>query len=304
MAERFDPYHKWLGIPPSQQPPHHYRLLGLEAFEADRDVIESAANQRMAYLQELAVGEHLKESQQLLNEVAAARRCLLNAQQKAAYDAQLRASLPAGGPAPPVWTVSDGDREADLAALPSARRAGSRGAAAGAGAKASASRAALAKSRSGQKQTDSLFTWLAVGIGAAVLLGAGAILLSLNATAPRPTTPTPAAPRTEVTFRWDIRHRQQAVLVIDGKARTVPETEEFTLPLAPGKHDFVFRRDGFQDNKESVTLRAGEPRKVEVGQWYKPLPRVVGPVGLPPAPTSPPGSSSSSSKSTPPRKSK
>ena len=30
----FDPYHKWLGIPPKQQPPDHYRLLGVErAFE-------------------------------------------------------------------------------------------------------------------------------------------------------------------------------------------------------------------------------------------------------------------------------
>ncbi len=29
----FDPYHKWLGIPPDEQPANHYRLLGLELFE-------------------------------------------------------------------------------------------------------------------------------------------------------------------------------------------------------------------------------------------------------------------------------
>jgi hypothetical protein len=32
MAADFDPYHKWLGIPPPQQPPHHYRLLGIDLY--------------------------------------------------------------------------------------------------------------------------------------------------------------------------------------------------------------------------------------------------------------------------------
>lgn len=27
MGVPFDPYHKWLGIPPKDQPPNHYRLL-------------------------------------------------------------------------------------------------------------------------------------------------------------------------------------------------------------------------------------------------------------------------------------
>ena len=25
----FDPYHRWLGIPPEEQPADHYRLLGI-----------------------------------------------------------------------------------------------------------------------------------------------------------------------------------------------------------------------------------------------------------------------------------
>jgi hypothetical protein len=29
MAGPFDPYHRWLGIPPQEQPPNHYRLLAL-----------------------------------------------------------------------------------------------------------------------------------------------------------------------------------------------------------------------------------------------------------------------------------
>src|SRR5262249_17485271 len=99
MSDQFDPYHKWLGIPPTQQPPTHYRLLGIEAFESDREVIDAAANQRMAYLQDLAGGEHIAATQALLNEVSAARRCLLNPAQKAAYDATLRAKMgQASGP--------------------------------------------------------------------------------------------------------------------------------------------------------------------------------------------------------------
>lgn len=27
MFAPFDPYHRWLGIPPSEQPANHYRLL-------------------------------------------------------------------------------------------------------------------------------------------------------------------------------------------------------------------------------------------------------------------------------------
>ena len=35
MAESFDAYHRWLGIPSKDQPPNHYRLLTLEPFESD-----------------------------------------------------------------------------------------------------------------------------------------------------------------------------------------------------------------------------------------------------------------------------
>ncbi len=89
----FDPYHKWLGIPPEEQPPHHYRLLGVKLFEADADVIEAAAERQMSYLHQINAGPHVAESQRLLNELAAARLCLLNAQKKAAYDAQLQEQI-------------------------------------------------------------------------------------------------------------------------------------------------------------------------------------------------------------------
>ena len=37
-----DPYHRWLGIAPKDQPPSHYRLLGIDDFEPDPDVIAAA----------------------------------------------------------------------------------------------------------------------------------------------------------------------------------------------------------------------------------------------------------------------
>ena len=95
----FDPYHKWLGIAPKDQPPHHYRLLSIDAFESDRDVIDAAANRIMSYLKDIATGDEAAHSQGLLNEVTQARLCLLNRDRKAAYDKELKAKLSAKKPA-------------------------------------------------------------------------------------------------------------------------------------------------------------------------------------------------------------
>lgn len=92
-SKSFDPYHQWLGIPKSEQPPNLYRLLGLGMFEEDADVIDTAADRAMSFLQQCATGEHVVESQQLLNEVSQARLRLLNPKQKAAYDQDLKKNL-------------------------------------------------------------------------------------------------------------------------------------------------------------------------------------------------------------------
>ena len=93
MSEGFDPYYEWMGIPPREQPPHHYRLLAITAFEENLTVIQNAADQRMSHLRTFQTGKHVAESQRLLNEVSAARICLLNPVQKAAYDGRLRQRL-------------------------------------------------------------------------------------------------------------------------------------------------------------------------------------------------------------------
>lgn len=95
MSEPFDPHHKWLGIAPAEQPTNYYRLLGLNLFESDADVIESGSDRQMAHLRSFQTGPRMRECQQLLNEVSLARVTLLDAQKKATYDQALRASLAA-----------------------------------------------------------------------------------------------------------------------------------------------------------------------------------------------------------------
>ena len=97
MSEAFDPYRKWLGIPPKDQPPNHYRLLGIAHFEDDPDVIENAATRQRAHVRNFQSGKHSALSQKILNELTAAKLCLLQAEKKAPYDAQLRAKLSAEG---------------------------------------------------------------------------------------------------------------------------------------------------------------------------------------------------------------
>ena len=90
MADSFDPYHKWLGIPPEEQPPHHYRLLAIKPLEEDPDVIVAAADARMAFLRTLQTGKRSIFSERLLGEVARARATLLDPEKKEAYDRELQ----------------------------------------------------------------------------------------------------------------------------------------------------------------------------------------------------------------------
>ena len=91
MPEAFDAYYKWLGIDPEDQPPNHYRLLGIKLFQSDAEVIANAADKQMAHIRSFQTGQHSALSQDILNEIAAARICLLNAAKKAQYDDKLRA---------------------------------------------------------------------------------------------------------------------------------------------------------------------------------------------------------------------
>jgi len=94
----FDPYYKWLGIPPEEQPVTYYRLLGIPEFEWDADVIEAGAEQRTVFLRSFQTGPNAELAERLLNEISEARVNLLDGKTKARYDTQLRAARQAASP--------------------------------------------------------------------------------------------------------------------------------------------------------------------------------------------------------------
>jgi len=187
-ATNFDPYYKWLGIPPEDQPPTHYRLLGLRPFESDADVIQSAADQRMVHVRTYQTGTHSNLSQQLLNELAAARVCLLRPDRKVAYDAELRAKLkpqpvvppptrgagvavPRGTPVP-AQVPETGGLELDLQLSGTRRR-----------------------HRRSSKNASNAAAWLTLFLVVALPLALGGIWILVKSR-PHPTTAQPPQPST------------------------------------------------------------------------------------------------------------
>jgi len=114
MSTPFDPYYHWLGIPPEDQPPDHYRLLGIERFESNPEVIRSAADRQTIHLGTYRAGPDGELAKRLAAEVQAARLCLLDPGRRAAYDQKLRARRPA----PPASATVDPLEEAWDSALP------------------------------------------------------------------------------------------------------------------------------------------------------------------------------------------
>jgi hypothetical protein len=92
-TEVFDPYREWLGIEPAERPADHYRLLGLPPFESNAGKILAAADERMALIRSYQVGPRGSYTQNLLNELSAAKLCLLSPVAKAQYDQMLALRL-------------------------------------------------------------------------------------------------------------------------------------------------------------------------------------------------------------------
>lgn len=82
----FDPYHKWLGIPPGARPPNHYELLGIAPLESDRDVIVYNTDRQLLALRSLQQGLHADMAARISAEISAASACLLAAEDKKRYD--------------------------------------------------------------------------------------------------------------------------------------------------------------------------------------------------------------------------
>ena len=242
VARAFDPYYKWLGIRPEDQPPHHYRLLGIEPFETDVEVIEDATMQRMAHVRSYSLGPHSDLSQKILNELAAAKTCLLDQGKKAAYDAALRqrqaeraalaqrnsgpipaAPAPTPPPAPPARPPA-----AKAAAVPPAVPA-----------------------RMSLQRRKVILAATAVGLGG--LLVMAAILLKIK------------TPQGILAVEVD---QPDATVVVDGDKNvtiTTPTTKEAVeVWLKDGKHGVTVARSGFQPWQREIVVKAGQREEVKV----------------------------------------
>ena len=105
MADTFDPYAAWLGIQ-GATPQTHYELLGLPKFEADPHLIAVAADTRSSKVRSFRPGAHARAWQALLDELATAKRTLLDPAAKAKYDAAIKAGQNPSSSAAPSSTVS------------------------------------------------------------------------------------------------------------------------------------------------------------------------------------------------------
>ncbi len=84
-----DVYKDWLGIPEGPRPPGHYELLRLVQFEDNFEKIRKNYSKLNNHVRKYASGKYLKESQDLMNEMAKAMLCLTDPERKLEYDESL-----------------------------------------------------------------------------------------------------------------------------------------------------------------------------------------------------------------------
>lgn len=89
MAAQLDVYRDWLGIAEKERPLNYYQLLRLNSFEDDFAKIRDRYRKMNAHVRKYATGDYIRQSQELLNELAKAMICLTDLQRKREYDASL-----------------------------------------------------------------------------------------------------------------------------------------------------------------------------------------------------------------------
>ena len=260
MADDFDPYYTWLGIPPEEQPPDHYRLLGVRRYESNGDVITNAMDQRMHYLRSLQVGKRSALSQRILNEVSSASIVLLDPAKRAEYDQQLRAKEPKAAPAAPAAgaaTVSATKTVRPLpmaTSLPKAAPLPAQGTAAGPS--AASHDAAVVVSSSGSaagasaRKKRGVFSSPAV-IGGAAFAGVAVLgLIGMVVVLSLQKRPTPVPPKDRPTVVADKTNR---------KTTTVKDQDTKTN-VDQGTPNSVSPSDSKVKKTENVASPAGDAR--------------------------------------------
>ncbi len=254
-------------------------------------MIDMAAERQIRHVRSFQTGKHSRESQQLLNGLAKARVCLLNAEEKAEYDGNLRHELtveqerhpPAEPPRveqPPAFNDSP---QASSVAIDFDEPT------------------TLSKTRSRVPATHChpslLARWRSpAGIGAAIAGGLVALisllwmvaLFSLNeantniesSSAP-PTPPaesvehsngtsSPASETASLLFSWPLLERADAKVWIDGQEERLPDDNDTTvrIPVPPGTHSVKVERIGFKSIEfPHILLVAGQSKTLSL-RWH------------------------------------
>lgn len=259
MSEAFDPYYTWLAIPPEEQPPNHYRLLGLRLFEEKTEVIDNAADQRMAHLRSIQKGNRVEQAQQILNEISAARVALLNPERKQEYDAALRAELQAKvarpkavatppaaptavpsatGAAKPPLVRQPGVEVGDFPAPPRA-----------------AGRSAV-PSRVGRGRAKSQATLLGAAAAGIVLLAVGVAWYVVSGAG------ADASAETALVFDLPKDDREGLKITVNEQLLSIPKSGPLVHACRPDEYQVRAVRAGFKPFEASVKLKKGDRKTV------------------------------------------
>jgi hypothetical protein len=96
MSQEFDPYLHWLGITKNEpRPLSFYRLLGVERFEAQADVIASNADKQIEHVRRYSKGPHGDLAERMITELTKAKLTLLKPDRRAKYDLTLQTAATA-----------------------------------------------------------------------------------------------------------------------------------------------------------------------------------------------------------------
>ncbi len=262
MAAGFDPYYTWLAIPPEDQPPTPYRVLGVRPFEDNAEVIEHAADQRMAHLRAIRAGKHVDLAQRLLNEVAAARIVLLNPKKRAVYDAALREKLEAessqGEASAEVSTALGSFLDlvgAEKHLLPHQSGIGRRGTRAHPGSSAACA-ARPHPSRDEQRLKLAIYAISATAALLLVAIGVAWIVRSSSGSGPAD------AATAALVFDWPPQERKGLTLHVDDRPVEVKKTGPLVCECKAGTHRVVAVREGYKPLETTVEVKPGERHTV------------------------------------------